>query len=362
MTGLADKLRRTIRLTGPITVADYMAAALSDPEHGYYAGAQRSGVIGAAGDFVTAPEVSQMFGELVGLWCAERWQSMGAPDRLILVELGPGRGTLMSDALRAARSVHGFSNAIELHLIETSHVPRNSQHTVLGDAVAQWHDDITTLPDGPALLIANEFFDALPIHQYIGAADTWRERLVAMMPDGELIFRAAPGPTPSAAIMRKLGAQPKPGEVAEFSPAAILLASAIGTRLVEAPGAALIIDYGRSGMIGDSLQAVGKHRFRDVLADPGACDLSAHVDFTALSRAASEVGAMVHGPVAQGQFLRALGIEMRAAALSQSASPDQAEEIEAALGRLIAPDQMGDLFKALAITSPNQPAPPGFAA
>jgi len=362
MTALADKLRRAIRFTGPMTVADYMATALSDPEHGYYAGARSSEAIGAAGDFVTAPEVSQMFGELIGLWCADRWQALGAPDRVILVELGPGRGTLMSDTLRAARSVPGFSDAIELHLVETSPALRSAQRALLADTFVQWHDDITTVPDGPALLIANEFFDALPIHQYVGAGDTWRERLVSAMPDGELIFQEAPGPTPRTAIMRKLGAPPKPGDVAEISPAAISLANTIGARLVEFPGAAIIVDYGRNGMIGDSLQAVGRHEFRDVLANPGDCDLTAHVDFSALSRAASEAGAEVHGPVGQGEFLLALGIEMRAAALSQSATPKQAEDIEAALGRLIAPDQMGHLFKALAITSPGQATPPGFSA
>jgi len=362
MTALADKLRRAIRLTGPMTVADFMAAALSDPEHGYYAGAQSAEVIGAAGDFVTAPEISQMFGELIGLWCADRWQALGTPDRVVLAELGPGRGTLMSDALRAARSVAGFSDAIELHLVETGPSLRRTQRTLLADTAVQWHDDVTTLPSGPLLLVANEFFDALPIHQYVGSDYAWRERLIGALPDGELIFHEAATPTPSTAILRKLGTSPAPGEVAEISPAAISLASTIGTRLTESPGAAIIIDYGRSGMIGDSLQAVGRHEFRDVLAAPGDYDLTAHVDFSALTRAATEAGAEVHGPVSQGDFLMALGIEMRAAALAQSATAAQAEDIEAALGRLIAPDQMGHLFKALAITSPGQATPAGFSA
>ena len=317
-------------------------------------------MIGAAGDFVTAPEISQMFGELIGLWCAERWQALGAPERVILAELGPGRGTLISDALRAAQSVPGFSDAIELHLVEISPALREAQRARLADTTVQWHDDLTSLPDGPLLLIANEFFDALPIHQFVGAEDAWHERLIGALPDGELIFHEASGPTLSAAIVRKLGAPPAPGEVAEISPVAISLADAIGARLVDGPGAAIIIDYGRSGMIGESLQAVGRHEFRDVLASPGDCDLTAHVDFAALSRTASEAGADVYGPVGQGAFLLALGIEMRAAALAQSATPKQAEDIEAALNRLIAPDQMGHLFKALALTSPGQATPPGF--
>lgn len=360
MTALADRIHRTIRLTGPMTVADYMAAALSDPEHGYYAGNRGRAPIGECGDFVTAPEVSQMFGELIGLWCADRWHAMGAPDRVRLVELGPGRGTMLSDALRAARGVSGFAAAIDLHLVETNPTLRDVQKVVLRDAAPEWHADLTTVPDGPTLLVANEFFDALPIHQYVGTEDGWRERMISAGPEGGLMFSAAPGPTPSSALLRVLDTPPAPGNVAEISPAAITLASMVGARLAEAPGSALIVDYGRSGMIGDSLQAVGGHEFRDVLSPPGSVDLSAHVDFAAISRAAGEAGATTYGPTGQGAFLRQLGIETRAAALKQAATPSQAQDIEAALARLTSPDQMGTLFKALAVTSPGQSIPPGF--
>ncbi len=360
MTALADKIRRTIRLTGPITIAEYMATALSDPEHGYYASPRRRAPMGADGDFVTAPEISQMFGELIGLWCADRWQALGAPNPVRIVELGPGRGTLMSDALRAMHAVPGLTEAIDLHLVETGRGLRDVQGVVLGDADPHWHDDLTSVPDGPILLIANEFFDALPIHQYVGTRDGWRERLIGTKSNGDFVFCNSSGRTRASAFIDMLGAPGMPGDIAEISPASISLAGLISARAVAAPCAALIIDYGRCGMLGDSLKGIVDHHEGSILDRPGDVDLSAHVDFAALARAATEAGASVFGPTPQGAFLRSLGIEMRADILRRGATPTQVGSIDTALHRLTDVGQMGELFKAIAIVSPNQTPPPGF--
>jgi NADH dehydrogenase [ubiquinone] 1 alpha subcomplex assembly factor 7 len=368
MSGLGESLRKTIRLQGPITVAQFMATVLGDPVHGYYAGNRGRDPLGVAGDFITAPEISQMFGELIGLWCADRWQSMGAPARVLLVELGPGRGTLMADAVRAASAVPAFHQALEIHLVETSPTFREAQEERLGDHDVHWHDAVTALPDGPSLIIANEFFDALPIHQFVATDAGWRERLVGLAANDEdsaaadLEFRCAPGPTPSLALVDALAITGAPGAVAETCPAAISIAGAIADRIAADGGAALIIDYGDGGGTGDSLQAVHRHQPCDALAHPGECDLTAHVDFAAVARAATEAGAATYGPVPQGRFLQALGIVARAAALARDATHEQAADIDAALARLTDADQMGTLFKVLAIGPPGGGAPAGFVA
>jgi NADH dehydrogenase [ubiquinone] 1 alpha subcomplex assembly factor 7 len=360
MTPLEAKIRRIIAVDGPMSVAAFMQLCLGDPVHGYY---MTRDPLGRGGDFITAPEISQMFGELIGLWAAAVWQAMGAPARLALAELGPGRGTLMADALRAARVVPAFVAALGVHLVETSPVLRRLQQerlAGLGVPVA-WHGDIADVPDGPLIVIANEFFDALPVHQAVKAADGWHERMVGV-DAGALAFALHPDPIPGfAAIV--------PGRLAGASAGAVYewrsgdVTAEIARRVAGHGGAALALDYGhRESALGETLQAVGRHRFADPLASPGEVDLTAHVDFAALARTAEGAGARVHGPVAQGEFLRRLGIEARAAALRATASAAQAADIDAALARLAGAerDAMGELFKAIAFADSRLGALPGF--
>ncbi|MDP6954204.1 MAG: SAM-dependent methyltransferase, partial [Alphaproteobacteria bacterium] len=350
MTALADSLRRDIAAGGPVTVAHFMAEALGNPAHGYYAGGGRD-PLGAKGDFVTAPEISQMFGELIGLWCVDTWQAMGAPAAFRLVEMGPGHGTLMADALRAAALVPAFLQAASLHLVERSEALRARQARALARHEPQWHGAFAEVPDGPAIIVANEFFDALPVHQFVATAHGWRERMVGLAEDGEgFALRLAPGPTPALTLLAALAAD-RDG-IAEVCPAGLTLAGDVGAQVAAEGGAALVIDYGRCGAIGDSLQALRDHRRHDPLADPGQADLTALVDFSALSRSAGEAGAAVYGPVSQGDFLCALGIETRADTLSRGADLRQAADIEAALARLTSLDAMGELFQVLAIGDP----------
>lgn len=362
MTPLGELLAQRIRHTGPITLAQYMAEALGHPRHGYYT---TRDPFGRAGDFTTAPEISQMFGELVGLWCVAVWQSMGSPARLCLAELGPGRGTLMADALRAARLRPAFRAAARVHLVETSPVLRARQAETLRAAEPElepaWHDSVSTLPDGPLLLIANELFDALPVHQFQRTAEGWRERVVTLDDSGDRLAFALAPPGPALALLAPAQRSAPQGAVAEVSPASLALASEIARRVAAGGGAALVVDYGPAeSAAGDSLQAVQGHRPVDPLDAPGEADLTAHVDFAALSRAAREQGAAVHGPVPQGRFLASLGLEARAAALLRRADQAQAASIRAAVARLLGADEMGTLFKALAIAAPGLPVPPGF--
>ncbi len=356
---LALKLAQRITEQGPIGIADYMAAALTDPEHGYYMGRDP---LGAAGDFITAPEVSQMFGELIGLWCAETWARLGAPAPVALVELGPGRGTLMADALRAARQVPAFAAAVRVHLVEVSPSLRARQAETLAEAEPTWHEALAGVPDLPLLLVANEFFDALPARQLVRRADGWGERLVVLDPEsGALAFAVSPpDPALEAVVPEALRDAPVDG-LFEASPAGREVAREIGGRLSGRGGAALVVDYGHGeSALGETLQAVRRHARHDVLSDPGTADLTGHVDFAALARAAREAGAAAHGPVAQGRFLERLGIAARAARLMESATPPQREDIRSARLRLTQPDQMGALFKALALTPKGFGPPAGF--
>ena len=355
MTALAAKIRERIRRDGPLSVAAYMELCLNHPTLGYY---RRGGPIGAAGDFITAPEVSQMFGELIGLWCAAVWQTMGRPRPVRLVELGPGRGTLLADALRPAETVPAFRDAIDLHLVESSETLRAEQAALLGGARPTWHERFETVPAGPVLVVANEFFDALPIRQFERVGDTWRERMVTVAPASEALSFAVNGTAcPDAAA---LGAAPA-GAIVEQAPARDALAATLAARIATDGGAALIIDYGHAQPgIGDTLQAVKSHRRHGVLEDPGTADLTAHVDFSALAAAARRTGAKAFGPVPQGAFLQALGIDARAARLRQSASAEQAAAVDAALRRLTSADEMGTLFKALAFAHPALGVPSGF--
>ena len=325
--GVCDRLRRRIAEEGPVTVADYMAEA-----NAYYYATRDP--LGVAGDFVTAPEISQMFGELVGIWLADLWQRAGRPTGAHYVELGPGRGTLAADALRALR---GAGLEPEIHLVETSPVLRTAQAKRVPQA--RWHEEIGTLPgDGPLLVVANEFFDALPVHQY---TPDGRELRVDYR-DGRFVRDPAE-------------------RIVEMSHASLALLGELSGRLRGQDGAMLIVDYGRERIgASDTLQAVSGHAYADPWEAPGTRDLTAHVDFPALARVAVAAGARAHGPVAQGDWLEAMGIGVRAAALARAA-PRRPAEIEAARARLTSPDQMGSLFKVMALTAPSWPEPAGFA-
>jgi NADH dehydrogenase [ubiquinone] 1 alpha subcomplex assembly factor 7 len=349
---LARLIARRIALTGPITVAEFMTEALGHPRLGYY---RKAMPLGSDGDFTTAPEISQIFGELLGAWLAERWMAIGRPAPVRVVELGPGRGTLMSDALRATRGIPGFLAAINLHLVEVNEPLEALQAAALAPFRPTWHARLDSVPEGPTLLVANEFFDALPVRQFERTDKGWVERMVGLEADGEALrFALAPGLSPFAPLLpdAPVGAQ------AELSEAARSIAALIGERLRRHGGWALIVDYGdeRAGHA-LSLQGVRGHRGADVLAHPGETDLSAHVDFAALAEAA---GLPTFGPVGQGDFLRRLGAVQRAATLKARADDAQRQAIDAALARLIAPDQMGRLFRVLAVGDARSGAPAGF--
>ncbi len=357
---LEAEIRRLIGLAGPMPIAEYMRLCLTHPQHGYYV---TRDPLGAAGDFVTAPEVSQMFGELVGLWMAAVWQQMGAPENVRLVELGPGRGTLMADALRAANVMRGFRAAIVLHLVEISPALQAIQEQRLRalDVPMSWHAALDDVPAGPCIIIGNEFIDALPIHQAVKRADGWHERVIAIAADGGFTIEAAPDRLPLIeAIMPRALRDAAEGAIFEWRSDALALDLA---RRVRNEGAALMIDYGHAeGGLGDTWQAVSGHAFADPLLAPGRADLTAHVDFEALAQCAESMGARIHGPVRQRDFLLRLGIARRAAALKANATPDQAADIDAALARLTATGArgMGELFKVLAITAPQLGPLPGF--
>ena len=369
MTGLTDHLRRRIALEGPLTVARYMEECLGNPHHGYY---MTRDPLGAAGDFTTAPEVSQMFGELLGLWAAVTWQAMGEPGEIHLIELGPGRGTLMADALRAAAGVPAFRAAIRVHLVEMSPVLRAKQAETLAalhpNLAPDWWNDLSQVPDGPAIVLANEFFDALPVRQFQRGPDGWRERLVVWDQtggkDGNGAFAfALSGVAPKTPLIPPpLDAAPD-GAMVEICPAGLRKAHTLAARLAEQGGAALIIDYGHDRSApGETLQAVKDHAYADVLARPGEADLTTHVDFQQLAATAIQAGAAAHGPVGQGDFLKVLGIAERAAALAANADERQQAEISAAFDRLTGEDTggMGRLFRVLALQHPGLPAPIGF--
>jgi SAM-dependent MidA family methyltransferase len=314
----------------------------------YYAGRDP---FGAAGDFTTAPEMTQAFGECLGLWAAVAWQGMGRPDPVLLAELGPGRGTLMADALRAiAEMAPDFRAALRLHLVETSPSLREAQARRLDPAVATWHEDVASLPPGPAILLGNEFLDALPIRQFVRRGNGWMERFVV---DGR--FEEHPAPDAPA-----LPGSAEDGAIQEVGEPARAIAAALGARLAAQGGAALFLDYGpEKGGFGDSLQAMSAHGVADPLGPPGSADVTAHVDFAALAMSARAAGAAVHGPLPQGAFLGRLGLFARSAMLARL-DPKGAARHLAAAQRLTAPEHMGRLFKAVCIAHPALPAPPGF--
>ncbi|MGR3463738.1 class I SAM-dependent methyltransferase [Limimaricola sp.] len=350
MTALRDTLLRRIAATGPISIADYMTECLLHPEHGYYT---TRDPLGADGDFTTAPEISQMFGELMGLALAQAWLDQGASSPFILAEPGPGRGTLMADMLRATARVPGFHDALRLHLVEASPSLRAAQAERLPGAT--WHDRLDQIPDDlPLFLVANEFFDALPIRQFIRDGAGWRERVVGREED-RLVFGLT-APVPLAELEPRLD-DTRDGDMIETSPALPALVGEIGGRIARNGGAALIVDYGGRGTTGDSFQAVRGHQKVDPLSEPGQADLTAHVDFDALARAASP--AACAGPVPQGVFLERLGITARAQALASRLSGAALDAHVAAHRRLTHPEEMGDLFKVAAIHPRTAPPPPG---
>ncbi|WP_127092073.1 class I SAM-dependent methyltransferase [Aquabacter cavernae] len=361
MTALEREIRDLIAAEGPMPVSRYMALCLGHPVHGYYI---TRDPLGAQGDFTTAPEISQMFGELLGLWAVATWQQMGSPEGVRLVELGPGRGTLMADVLRAARVVPAFGEGVSVHLVETSPALRARQKAALPKVSPQWHDRLEDVPPGPAIVLANEFFDALPISQFVRGAEGWHERRVGFGPDGRLAFGLDPRPAPlGAALARFVPGAHAEGAVLEHLESGA--AATLARRIAEQGGAALIIDYGpaRPG-VGDTLQAVRAHRYADPLEAPGEADLTAHVDFTALARRALVEGAAAYGPLTQGDFLMRLGIVQRAERLQQSTNASQRKAITAALSRLAGrgEGEMGALFKVLSLCDPKAGPPPGFAA
>jgi NADH dehydrogenase [ubiquinone] 1 alpha subcomplex assembly factor 7 len=359
---LAAKIARRIRAAGPLSLAAYMAMALYDPEFGYYT--TRGGIGAAAGDFITAPEISQIFGELIAVWCALVWDGMGRPDTVLLAELGPGSGSLAADLIRAAGAWPEFRRALRLYLVEISPVLRAAQQTRLGSNDCVWLNRSEDLLDGPLLLVANEFLDAQPIRQLVRCQRHWAERMVALDQKDRLVFVDGPeNPLLSLLVPPALRDSAPPGAVFEICPSTSALAAGVGSRFAGAPGAALFIDYGRGeSTLGASLRAISGHQHADPLAAPGSADLSAEVDFAAFITAAEAAGAKAYGPMAQGDLLAALGAHARLAALSGPASPAQRERLESGLVRLLDPAQMGTLFKAVALTSPELPAPPGFGA
>ena len=357
MNALGERIAALIAAQGPISVAQFMTLALHDAESGYYA---TRDPFGLSGDFITAPEISQMFGEMLGLWCGQVWVDQGCPKNTRLVELGPGRGTLMADALRALKRVPGFLDEVELVLVEASPTLREIQRERLKDSGAKirWSAHFE-VQESPLLLLANEFFDALPVRQYVKTARGWCERMVVLKKDSDLDFALAPQITPAAAIPASRAGAPD-GGVYETAPAALSLAEEISRIIATHGGAALLIDYGYADIgFGETLQALRDHRFAPILTDPGASDLSAHVDFAALAEAARHGGAQVFGPRPQGDFLDGLGIAVRARHLAQ-ANPSEAESLTKAAARLTAPNQMGNLFQAMALLPASAPPPPGF--
>lgn len=353
MTPLARVLLDRIAAEGPLPLSAYMAECLIHPAHGYYT---TRDPLGAAGDFTTAPEISQMFGEMLGLCLAQAWVDQGRPAPFVLAELGPGRGTLMADVLRAIRAVPGMAEAAQVHLVEVSAPLRARQRAAIAAEVT-WHDSIATLPEGPLFLLANEFFDALPIRQFQRVGGDWAERQVAAGPEG---LRLGLGkPSDLGALAHRL-ADTREGDVVEICPAAGPIAAEIGGRIARHGGVALVIDYGGWRSLGDTFQALRDHRPEDPLANPGAADLTAHVDFEPIAQAARAAGAEVSGLTGQGAFLERLGITDRARALAARMTGAALDSHIAAHRRLTHPQEMGTLFKVLGIHAAGSPLPAGL--
>jgi SAM-dependent MidA family methyltransferase len=349
---LETLIRNRIAKTGPMPVSRYMQMCLTHPQHGYYL---KRDPLGRDGDFITAPEVSQMFGELIGLWAASIWNAMGMPEHVMFIELGPGRVTMMADALRAIRILPAFHEAISVHLVEASPTLRDQQRIKLSDAAdVQWYGSIDEIPEGPAIVLANEYFDALPIHQAVKRETGWHERVIEV-DDDIFAYGVAKDPMPRFEVLLPPHVRAAPnGAIFEWRPNTDIMT--IARRVRDHGGAALIIDYGHvRSDAGDTFQAVAKHAFANPLQHPGDADVTAHVDFQALAHASEDIGARAHGPVEQGAFLNRLGIETRAQTLMKNASLEQSAIISSALKRLTGSGKegMGSLFKVLGISHPS---------
>jgi NADH dehydrogenase [ubiquinone] 1 alpha subcomplex assembly factor 7 len=395
-TPLARKLAARIAADGPVSVHDYMEACLYDPEYGYY---RKQDPLGRGGDFITAPEISQVFGELIGLWAGESWRLMGQPAPVRLIELGPGRGTLMADALRALRVLPAFLKSVTIHLVETSRTLRTAQEAALAGAPCPvfWHETIEEVPAGATIAIANEFIDCLPVRQFVfdEAAQTWHERMVTF---GEGNFRfelssdevASPSPLPLSREGRgdspetlgtpsqqarpapsplagegggegELSPLPEDGAIIEVRPRTSALLQEFAARAAAAPFAALIVDYGYTKpSLGDTLQAVRQHRFAGLFEAPGEADLTAHVHFADLLQKASELNLTAPGPMPMGEWLLRLGLEVRVRQLLSRATQAEAADIQSRVSRLVDPKQMGVLFKALVLTGGGTGVLPPF--
>ncbi|XP_020202866.1 protein arginine methyltransferase NDUFAF7 homolog, mitochondrial [Cajanus cajan] len=384
---------------GPISLGEYMSEVLTNPKAGYYINRD---VFGAEGDFITSPEVSQMFGEMVGVWVMCLWEQMGQPQRVNLVELGPGRGTLMADLLRGASKFKNFIESLHVHLVECSPALQKLQHQNLkciddenagqdSDKITarssfgtpvSWHATLEQVPSGsPTIIIAHEFFDALPVHQFQKASRGWSEKMVDVAEDSSFRFVLSPQPTPATLFLLKRCQWAAPEEIAklnqiEVCPKAMELTQTIVERISSDGGGALIIDYGLDGVISDSLQAIRKHKFVNLLDNPGSADLSAYVDFASIRHSAEEASGevCVHGPITQSEFLGGLGINFRVEALLQNCTEEQAESLRTGYWRLVGdgeapfweggdegvPIGMGTRYKAMAIVNKNQGVPLPF--
>jgi NADH dehydrogenase [ubiquinone] 1 alpha subcomplex assembly factor 7 len=344
VTPLQKIIDEIIASEGPMPLDRYMGLCLGHPTHGYY---MTRDPFGERGDFITAPEISQIFGELIGVWFATAWVAMGKPAEFNLVELGPGRGTLMADILKASKAMPGFREAAKIHLVEMSPGLRKLQAEKLGDGVT-WHDTLATLPEGPMLLVANEFFDAIPIRQFEKRDRKWFERCVGAQGIGFM---------PAALDV----SQGMNGDVIEFAPQRSGIAQEIGQRLAKNPGAALIVDYGHLETApGDTLQAMRNHQYVPITDRPGESDITSHVDFEALGKALTQGGAKTYPAITQRSFLLAMGIEPRATMLSSRADAETAEIMARAVARLTGEGEMGNLFKVMVGTSPELATPYPF--
>jgi len=358
-TPLGELVASMIATDGPMPVDRYMALALGHPEHGYYMGRDP---FGRAGDFITAPEVSQMFGELIGIWCAAGWQMMDAPADWNLIELGPGRGTLMADLVRACSVMPGLRDGMKVHFVEMSPALKAVQAETMKRAGidVQWHDRLEDVPDAPSLIIANEFFDALPVTQLQKQDGKWHERVVGVDGEGALTFGLATDPV-APALLLKWAVNAKEGDIAEISPARDAVAREIGRRVTRDIGAALIIDYGHvTSAAGDTLQAIARHQFADVLSQPGNADVTSHVDFEALATSLTADGAKAYGAVTQADFLVRMGLKEREEMLRARADARQRIRLSKGAQRLVSGNEMGQLFKVLAVAHPDMPKPAPF--
>lgn len=359
MSALKEKIKKIIALHGPIPVSQYMTLALTDPQFGYY---QTQTPFGRAGDFTTAPEISQLFGEMIGIWLLASWTTHGSPHSFILAEIGPGRGTLMSDILRTMQKLSSTAfNAAEIFLIEVSEKLTKEQQKCLAPYQKHIHsiESFDQIPSKPLFLIANEFLDTLPINQYIKINGKWRERHITVNQDGDFIFIAPPHELPSSCLQSYYSEMPD-GTIFEHAPSRHQLIQQISKHLVQVQGSALLIDYGaRDLAFGDTLQALSKHKFRDIFAAPGEHDLTSHVGFFFLKEIALEQGCFAE-ILEQGDFLLKMGLLERARQLGIGKNASLQDKIRQDIERLAGPDQMGKLFKVLHVSDKNIPIPPQF--